>query len=50
VAVVVADSTGRAVAALSATLPRDADRATVASIAQQLTRAAGVAGRTLGNA
>jgi IclR family acetate operon transcriptional repressor len=48
VAVVVPDAGGRAVAALAATLPVGADEERVTAIAQQLSRAATAAGRTLG--
>lgn len=49
VAVVVPDSTGRAVAALAASLPAGAEQHRVDSIAQQLARASTAAGRTLGH-
>jgi IclR family acetate operon transcriptional repressor len=48
VAVVVPDAGGRAVAALAATPAFGADEERVAAIAQQLSRAATAAGRTLG--
>lgn len=49
-AVVVPDSSGQPVAALSASLDPGADDARLAVVAQQLTRAATAAGRTLGHA
>jgi IclR family acetate operon transcriptional repressor len=49
VAVVVPDASGRAVAALAATVPYGAEEEQVATIAQHLTRAATAAGRTLGH-
>jgi len=49
VAVVVPDASGRAVAALAATLPPGADEERIATIAQHLSRAATAAGRTLGH-
>jgi len=49
VAVVVPDASGRAVAALAATVPYGAEEERVATIAQALARAATAAGRTLGH-
>lgn len=49
VAVVVPDASGRAVAALAATVPHGAEEARLTTIAQHLTRAATAAGRTLGH-
>lgn len=49
VAVPVPDSSGRAVAALSAALPPGADEARAAAMVGHLTRAAAAAGRTLGH-
>lgn len=49
VAVPVADASGTMMAALSATLPPDADDAAIATMVAHLSRAAAAAGRTLGH-